>query len=112
MRWEIYPEGLYKMSMDFAKYRLPILITENGICTNDDNDRIDFIKVHLKAVARAIKDGAPIFGYLYWSLLDNFEWCHGFEPRFGLIGVDFTSQRRTIKPSARIYAEIIRNNAV
>jgi beta-glucosidase len=112
LEWEIYPKGLYKMLMEFTQYNLPILITENGICTNDDNDRIDFIRTHLREVARAIQDGAPVFGYLYWSLIDNFEWTHGYAPRFGLIEVDYTTQRRTIRPSARIYAEIIKDNAI
>jgi beta-glucosidase len=112
LRWEVYPEGLYKMLMEFSKYKLPILITENGICTDEDNERIDFIKAHLKEVARAIKDGAPVFGYLHWSLIDNFEWAHGFTPRFGLIEVDYTTQRRTVRPSARVYAEIIKNSAI
>ncbi|MBL7072104.1 MAG: glycoside hydrolase family 1 protein [Candidatus Omnitrophica bacterium] len=110
--WEIYPKGLYDMLMDFSKYKLPILITENGICTSNDNDRIDFLKDHLKEVAQAIKDGADIFGYLHWSLIDNFEWAHGYGPRFGLVDVDYASQRRTVKPSARILADIIKNNAV
>ena len=112
LKWEIYPEGLYKILMEFKQYGLPILITENGICTNDDNERIDFIRGYLKEAGRAIKDGAPVFGYLYWSLIDNFEWTHGFSPRFGLIEVDYTTQRRTVRPSARIYAEIIKDNAV
>jgi beta-glucosidase/6-phospho-beta-glucosidase/beta-galactosidase len=112
MKWEIYPEGLYRMIMEFATYGLPILITENGICTNDDNDRIDFIKIHLREVARAAKEGAQVSGYLHWSLLDNFEWNHGFEPKFGLIEVDYTTQRRTAKPSSRIYADIIKKNSI
>lgn len=112
LKWEIYPEGFYRMLMEVARYGLPILVTENGICTNDDNDRIDFIEQHLKEAGRAIKDGAPVFGYLYWSLLDNFEWTHGYGPRFGLIEVDYATQRRTVRPSARIYADIIKKNAV
>ncbi len=112
LNWEIYPEGLYKILMEFAPYKLPILITENGICTNDDNERIDFIEAHLKEVARAVKDGAQVSGYLYWSLLDNFEWTNGYRPKFGLIEVDYATQRRTVRPSARIYADIIKNNAI
>lgn len=110
--WEIYPEGMYNMLMEFSKYGLPIMITENGVSVTDDNVRIDFIKAHLKQVHRAIKDGAPIFGYLHWSLLDNFEWTDGFGPRFGIIEVDYATQRRTIKPSARILADIIKTNAL
>lgn len=112
LKWELYPAGLYEMLVEFAQYGLPILITENGICTNNDNDRIDFMRAHLKQVARAINDGAPVFGYLHWSLIDNFEWTHGFGPRFGLIEVDYATQRRTIRPSARIYAETINNNTI
>jgi len=112
LQWEIYPQGMYDMLMDFARYKMPILITENGICTNDDNDRIDFIKDHLGILARAIKDGAPVFGYLHWSLIDNFEWTHGFGPKFGLAEVDYVTQRRTVRPSARIFADIIKNNEI
>jgi len=112
LKWEIYPEGFYKILMDLARYKLPILITENGICTNEDNERIDFIEAHLKQVAMAIRDGAPVFGYLYWSLIDNFEWQNGYGPRFGIIETDYASQRRTVRPSARIYADIIKSNAI
>lgn len=112
LRWEIYPEGLYKMLMEYKQYGLPILITENGICSNNDNDRIDFIKAHLREAHRAIGKGVPVFGYLHWSLMDNFEWTHGFGPRFGLVEVDYATQRRIVKPSARIYADIIKNNAI
>ncbi|MEA3305820.1 MAG: family 1 glycosylhydrolase, partial [Candidatus Omnitrophota bacterium] len=110
LKWEIYPKGIYRVLMEYSAYNLPIMITENGICTNDDNDRIDFIKGHLREVARAIKDGLPVFGYLHWSLIDNFEWAHGYAPRFGLIEMDYAAQRRTVRPSARIYAEIIKNS--
>lgn len=110
LKWEIYPEGIYKVLKEYSSYNLPILITENGICTNDDNDRADFIKVHLKEVARAIRDGVDVLGYLHWSLIDNFEWAHGYGPRFGLIEVDYATQRRSIRPSARVYAEIIKKN--
>jgi len=112
LNWEIYPKGIYDILMEFKRYNLPILITENGICAKDDNERIDFIKDHLKEVALAINEGAKVFGYLHWSLLDNFEWTHGFGPRFGLIEVDYKTQQRTVRPSARVYANIIKENAV
>lgn len=112
LKWEIYPEGIYNVLKEFSSYNIPIMITENGICTNDDKDRIDFIKIHLKEVKRAMKDGVEILGYLHWSLLDNFEWAHGYGPRFGLIEVDYISQKRTIKPSARVYAEIIKRGGL
>lgn len=112
LNWEIYPKGIYKILMEFKDYGLPILITENGICAKDDNDRIDFIKGHLKEIALAINDGADIFGYLHWSLMDNFEWTHGFGPRFGLVEVEYATQRRVVRPSARVYANIIKDNAI
>ena len=69
--WEIYPQGLYKLIKAFSKYKLPILISENGICTNDDAERSVFIVEHLKAVAMAMKERVHVIGYLYWSLLDK-----------------------------------------
>ncbi len=110
LKWEIYPEGMYQVLMECAAYNLPIFITENGICTDNDRDREDYIKEHLAQVARAIHDGADVIGYLYWSLLDNFEWAHGYGPRFGLIDVDYLTQERRIKPSARLYSTIIKHN--
>ncbi|MFH1752547.1 MAG: glycoside hydrolase family 1 protein [Candidatus Omnitrophota bacterium] len=112
LKWEIFPQGMYDVLTEFSKYKLPILITENGICTNDDRERSDFILKHLKEVSRAIKDGAPVFGYLHWSLLDNFEWAHGFGPRFGLVEIDYATQERRVRPSARIYARIIKEGHV
>ena len=109
LHWEIYPQGLSQLAKEFARYRLPILISENGICTNQDEERAVFIKEHLHELIKAIKAGAPVMGYLYWSLLDNYEWADGFSPRFGLIEVDYRTQERRIKPSAREYAEICRS---
>jgi beta-glucosidase len=107
--WEIYPRGLYTLIGKFSRYKLPILITENGVCTNDDALRSVFIVEHLKAVAQAMKEGAPVIGYLHWSLLDNYEWADGFAPRFGLIEVDYATQERTVRGSARKYEQIIRS---
>ena len=112
LKWEIYPEGIYNVLMQCSKYKLPILITENGICANNDSERTDFIKGHLKEVSRAIKDNAPVFGYMHWSLLDNFEWAHGYGPRFGLIEIDYATETRTVRPSAYAYAEIIKKNSI
>jgi beta-glucosidase len=98
--WEMYPEGLARVLAEDRKYGLPILITENGTAVDDDEDRWTFLLLHLWQVARAIDDGAPVVGYLYWSLLDNYEWADGFRPRFGLLGVDYATQRRTVRDSA------------
>ena len=94
---------------------LPILITENGACINDgphDERRVRFLYGHLTAVHEAIEQGVPVIGYTHWSLLDNFEWALGYAQRFGLVHVDYATQRRTIKDSGRYYAKIARANAL
>ncbi len=108
MGWEIYPEGIFKVLVQLKnKYNRPIYITENGIADGKDLKREKFIKDHLYWVWRAIKDGVDVRGYMYWSLLDNFEWAHGYGPRFGLIEVDYVNnQKRTIRSSAFEYAKI------
>lgn len=106
MGWDIYPEGLYDVLMQVKKYNLPVMVTENGICTNDDSQRWDFIREHLINLHRAIKDGVNVTGYLYWSLLDNFEWDKGFAPRFGLIEIDYLTFARKIRKSAQSYAQV------
>lgn len=110
--WEIYPEGLYCILKDLRKFNLPIYITENGIADAEDEKRANFISDHLVAVWRALQEGVDIRGYFYWSLLDNFEWAHGFGPRFGLVEVDNKTMKRTIRPSAQVYARIAKRNAL
>lgn len=119
MDWEVYPEGLYQMlgrlyfSYDFPAY----YITENGAAYHDevgpdgqvdDPRRLSFLKRHLQQVHRAILCGIPVKGYFAWSLLDNFEWAYGYSKRFGLVYVDYTTQQRIPKSSAKWYAEVIR----
>ena len=89
----------------------PIYITENGCSCNDDNFRIVYIALYLSALSEAIKMGADVRGYLYWSLLDNYEWG-SFIPKFGLCSVDRKTFKREPKPSAYFYKEIIENNGV
>lgn len=110
--WEIYPEGLYWILKEFSRYKLPLVITENGICTEDDDERTEFILAHLKEAKRAIDEGIPVFGYIYWSLLDNFEWEKGFSPRFGLIEVDYKTQARRVRNSALEYARICKTGNI
>ncbi|OGI25636.1 MAG: hypothetical protein A3J76_05855 [Candidatus Moranbacteria bacterium RBG_13_45_13] len=110
--WEIYPEGIYHILKDLKKYNLPIYITENGLADAEDKKREKFIKDHLRWVHKAIKEGADVRGYFHWSLLDNFEWDKGFWPRFGLVEVDYKTQKRKIRPSAWEYAKICRNNSL
>ncbi len=108
--WEIYPEGLYRVLMRLGRYNKPIYITENGIPADDDSERLAYLRRHLAEVHRAISDGADVRGYLHWSLLDNFEWAEGLTPRFGLIAMDYETQERSPRPSARAYAKVASGN--
>ena len=110
MGWEIFPDGLHHfLTWLSANYvgDLPIFVTENGMAWADtiengavyDPDRIAFVDAHMNATLRAIKDGANVQGFFYWSLLDNYEWAEGYEKRFGLVHVDFDTLKRTPKAS-------------
>ncbi|HLC95652.1 MAG TPA: family 1 glycosylhydrolase, partial [Patescibacteria group bacterium] len=110
--WEIYPEGLYHILKWLETFNLPIYITENGLADALDKKRETFIRDHLKWVHKAIEEGVPVKGYFHWSLLDNFEWDKGFWPRFGLVAVDYTTQERTVRPSALAYAKICKENTL
>jgi len=110
MGWEIYPKGLYEILLGLRKYGLPVFILENGISTGDDGLRWEFIRAHLQAAYEAIQEGVPLIGYIYWSLIDNFEWDKGFTPRFGLIGIDYATGARTIRESARKYSKVCLTN--
>lgn len=109
--WEIYPEGIFDVLTDLSD-DLPIYITECGIASTNDDRRNRFLISYLQEVARAIKAGVNVRGFFYWSLLDNFEWHLGFEPRFGLVEVDFKTQARRIRPSALVYTDIIQHNGI
>ena len=89
-----------------------LLVTEHGIATADDEERVEFIERGLEAVAAVIADGLPVRGYLYWSLLDNFEWAYGYGPTFGLVGVDRSTMQRTVRPSARRLGAIARSGGL
>ena len=119
MGWEVHADGLetllVRLAEDYGARR--IYVTENGSAWPDeiepdgnveDKDRIDYLEQHLEACARAVRRGAPVSGYFAWSLMDNFEWAYGYAKRFGLIHVDYETQRRTIKASGYRYADIIR----
>ena len=112
MGWEIYPKGIWHVLGQLKKFKKPIYITENGTADSKDLVREQYIKEHLKWVWRAIQDGVEVQGYLYWSLLDNFEWAYGFIPRFGLVEVDFKIFERRIRPSALEYARICKENTL
>ena len=110
MDWEIYPKGSYYCLNNLKKFKKPVYITENGIVDSTDQRRPKFIKDHLYWIWEAIQDGVDVRGYMYWSLLDNFEWHHGFTPRFGLVEVDYRTFERRIRPSAWEYTKICLTN--
>ena len=110
MGWEIYPRGLhYFLKKSWRLFKKPIFITENGLADARDLKRADFIQSHLHNIKQAIQEGVDVRGYFHWSLLDNFEWEKGFWPRFGLVEVDYKTQERKIRKSAKIYTSIIQN---
>ena len=112
---EIYPKGIYRILKTVyrrTRGNKPLYITENGFSDAADNRRPRAILEHLAMVHRAIREGIPVRGYLHWSLVDNFEWNNGWGVRFGLVEVDQQTQRRIPRPSASIYGEICRANAI
>src|SRR5699024_5343597 len=96
--WEIYSEGLYCVCKKvYETYPFPIYIKENGISDHKDEQRGKFIFDHLQVIKQLIDEGVPVERYYHWSLIDNFEWELGLEPKFGLIEVDYDTQKRTIR---------------
>lgn len=110
--WAIWPEGIYFVLKDLAKYKKPIFITENGLADKEDKIRKDFIKNHLFWIWGAIKEGVDVRGYLHWSLMDNFEWDLGFDPRFGLVEINYQNFERKPRKSAEFYSEICKKNSL
>ena len=123
MGWEVYPDGLYQMlcRLHFDYRPAKIYITENGASYSDapdargivnDQRRIDYLREHLAATHRAMQAGVPLAGYFIWSLMDNFEWAKGFTQRFGIVWVDYQTQQRIPKASARWYQQVIAQNGL
>lgn len=121
MGWEVYPQGLRDLLLHVHQtYKPPrIYVTENGAAYPDtlapdgavhDPDRTRYLRLHFDATREAIAAGAPVEGFFVWSLLDNFEWAHGFEPRFGVIYVDYATLDRHIKDSGRFLAKVAATN--
>lgn len=110
--WNISVLGFYKMLISLKKYGLPVIVTENGSCEVEDSAYQQFLIDHLKMLAKAINDGVDVFGYLWWSLTDNFEWDKGYNPRFGLAQVDYSTLARNIRPFAFIYKKICQENSI
>jgi len=122
MGWLVDPAGLTELLVRTARTYpdLPLLVTENGAAFADsvdadgqvrDSQRVDYVRAHLAAIMDAIDAGADVRGYQLWSLLDNFEWAWGYARRFGVVRVDYDTQARIIKDSAKFYADVIRANA-
>lgn len=113
MGYEFYPEALEGTIRYAAAYTgLPVIVTENGIGTEDDRRRIEYVRRALQGVHRCLQDGIPVRGYCYWSIFDNFEWAQGYRPTFGLVAVDRVTQVRTPKPSAHWLGSVVRANAL
>ena len=111
--WEFYPECVEHVVRYASKEAgVPIIVTENGISTEDDSLRVEYVQRALTGLKRAIDDGVDVHGYVVWSLLDNFEWMSGYDPKFGIVAVDRVTQRRTIKPSAAVLGNIARRNSL
>jgi beta-glucosidase len=121
MDWEVYPKGLYNtLGRLYFDYAFPAIhITENGAAFPDkvgpdgqvdDPARLSYIERHLEMVRQAIQAGVPVKGYFVWSLFDNFEWGFGYSKRFGIVHVDYQTQKRTLKSSAKWYSQMIREN--
>jgi beta-glucosidase len=118
--WPVVPEIAYWTPRFLHdRYKLPLVVTENGLSSRDwvtddghvhDPLRIDFTARYLRQLRKAIGEGIPIHGYFHWSILDNFEWAEGYKHRFGLIHVDYETQKRTLKDSAHWYREVIATN--
>ena len=117
---DVAPQSLYWAArFQTERYGLPLVFSENGFCNTDfvhldgkvhDPQRIDFLARYLAGVHRAVTEGVPVAGYFYWSILDNFEWAEGYKDRFGLVHVDYQTQKRTLKDSAHWYRDVIRTN--
>ena len=107
MGWELHPPGLREALDTAARAGLPLVVTENGVATDDDARRVAYLRDHLAVVRDALADGLDVRGYLTWSAFDNFEWAEGFRPRFGLVGIDFEDDlARTPRPSAHAFARV------
>lgn len=111
--WELYPEGLEKILLTLnERYKVPMIVTENGIADSKDVLRANYIVSHLYRVYTAIKRGVNVLGYLHWALTDNYEWSSGFKTRFGLYHVNYENKKRYLRPSALIFKAIAEEKTI
>jgi beta-glucosidase len=110
MGWELHPDGLRLTLHAAARAGLPLVVTENGIATRDDAERVDYLETHLRAVKQARAEGVDVRGYVHWSSFDNFEWSEGYSPTFGLVGIERENGlRRVVRPSAEAFGRVARS---
>jgi beta-glucosidase len=108
MNWTFTPEALgTTVRQAYAATGVPVIVTENGVASEDDAERIEYYSRSLAALRAAMDDGVDVRGFFAWSLLDNFEWAEGYRPKFGLVAVDPVTFARTPKPSAEWYAGVV-----
>jgi beta-glucosidase len=113
MGYEFWPEALEAcLRYAAARVRVPIYVTENGVATDDDERRIEYIRRALAGLRNCLADGIDVRGYIHWTLMDNFEWIMGYRPKFGLVAVNRETQERVVKPSARYLGSIARRNSM
>ena len=110
--WEVHAPGLTEVLERFSGYGVPLYVTENGVATDDEDLRRRYLRDHLAAVARALERGVDVRGYLWWSLLDNFEWALGTRPHFGLAAVDHATQERWPRPAAEDFERVCRTRTL
>lgn len=117
MHWEVYPPCIYEVLKKFNLYGFKeIIVTENGAAFPDiaengcvhDAQRKEYLQQHIAQLLQARQEGVPVNGYFVWSFTDNFEWAEGYRPRFGLVHVDFKTQKRVIKDSGFWYSDLIK----
>ncbi len=107
MGWDQRPGGIRDALIEVKRYGLPIYVTEAGCADGQDAFRAQYIERTVSGIAEAMASGVDVRGFMYWSLLDNYEWAHGFTERFGLIAINYETQERTIRPSAYVYKDLI-----
>ena len=111
--WEFYPESLeHTVRYASKETGVPVIVAENGIATENDSRRVEYIQRALAGLKRCLDDGVDVRGYIHRTLIDNFEWSFGFMPKFGLIAVDRETQKRTAKPSAVMLGKIAKSNSL
>lgn len=121
MNWEVYPESIYKMLRQFSNYKAfkEVIVTENGAAFPDvviqdevnDEKRKKYLQQNIAQVLKAKQEGVNVNGYFVWSFTDNFEWAEGYKPRFGLVHIDFNTQKRTVKSSGYWYSKLLQSNS-